>query len=655
MHSDQSVCHIALTCPHCGKHYKKVPYEAIKKHQFAFCKQCNTKFRVEPSVLEEALKQAGAALAGPCLEISETVSKQREYDTSRAGEREAVSAQSGQIQDTQTMPGPQDLAQHAAAAAQGFLQEPFAPGEPHDGGLFSKLFAAQQIEAEEQSGIEGSFEQKINKLAASIDETFGEQQESSGALDAGDITVKNIFKDTFINTTQADNAPEADENYSERLSAPSMQELEGLHREEPIECQPGMIPAEETSSQEAFEAPLLQSQAMQAPVEVETSREPIEEPLLGEELSAASAESAFEEEPLEEGIEEQPIDVSAEVDASGETFEELLFDKQFSAAFTEPAFKEEPLEERIEEVQPIDVSVEVDISGETFEELLIDEQFREVYEEPSFEEDILENALIEDQLSDVSAGVDASGEIFEEPLSNEQFSEVFAEPAFGEEIFEDALIEDQSGEQFEQDKVYLIEAQKKGSGTAQLSELNLSHKGFPVSQGDTGGNRDVSDMLRNLVLPTAEIQEGMEQFVLFFLGEHLFAAPVVNVFELSLPPDFIMVPNTPQWLLGIANMRGEIISIVDLKGFLGMDQESIKRTSRMIIVQTKDRQLMVGLVVDSINGIKYFPTDEVSPLQQKAPGQAAAYLNGAFVHEDMTVAILDCEILLQSQKMQQFQ
>lgn len=86
-----------------------------------------------------------------------------------------------------------------------------------------------------------------------------------------------------------------------------------------------------------------------------------------------------------------------------------------------------------------------------------------------------------------------------------------------------------------------------------------------------------------------------------------------------------------------------------------MDQESIKKTSRMIIAQTIDRQMMVGLIVDRINGIHYFATDDILPVQQQAAGQAAAYVSGTCAHEDTVVAILDLEKLLQSQKMRQFQ
>jgi chemotaxis signal transduction protein len=242
---------------------------------------------------------------------------------------------------------------------------------------------------------------------------------------------------------------------------------------------------------------------------------------------------------------------------------------------------------------------------------------------------------------------DADLEPLEEPLAENGIVATQAESDPGEETLDESLIEEPDGERFEQESAYAIREQGK--------TLAATNRDFPAPPGDTAANRDVASMLKDIVLPSADIREGMEQFVLFSLGEQLFAAPVANVAELSLPPDFIMLPNTPQWLLGIANMRGEIISIADLRGFLSMDQESIKKTARMIIAQTLDRRMMVGLIVGRINGIHYFATDDIVPFEQQAPGSASAYISGTCAFEDTVVAILDLEKLLQSPKMGQFQ
>ena len=75
----------------------------------------------------------------------------------------------------------------------------------------------------------------------------------------------------------------------------------------------------------------------------------------------------------------------------------------------------------------------------------------------------------------------------------------------------------------------------------------------------------------------------------------------------------------------------------------------------MIIVQTRDKQMVVGLMVDSINGIKYFSVDAIQPLEQQEPGLSDTFFQGACLHESEVVIFIDLEQILQSSKMRQFQ
>ena len=589
MHSDQSVRHIALTCPHCGKHYNKVPYDAIRKHRFAFCKQCNTKFPVEPSVLEEALRQATLALAGQSIEVSASTNQHKAPATAQEGEHEAATER----------------------AAQDFSPAPHISGARHDDSTASQLFASHKIEIKEQPGITGSFEQKINTLAAKIEETFGQPQEAIPAVDSGRVPFENIFGDTLIDKMQANPVLETQGNYTPLSSAADIQELKGLSFEELIKYQSDETAVEKVSGPEVSEASMIREQAFDATRETKAYQEIEAEPLPEDELIAASPQTAFYDDTLEEVV------------IGEQAFDATLGTKAYQGIEAEP---------------------------------LPEDQFIAASPQTAFYDDTLEEVVIGEQAFDATRETKAYQEIEAEPLLEDQFVTSSAETDFGEEAIDECLIEDQIPEQSEQDMENAIRSQEKNPIFPQSRELkDLTHNGFLASRVDTGANREVSAMLKDIVLPTADVEEGTEQFVLFYLGDQLFAAPIANVFELSLPPEVIMVPNTPQWMMGIANMRGEIISIVDLMGFLNMGQENLKKPSRMIVAQTNDRQMMLGLIVDSINGIKYFAADEILPVQHKAPGQSAAYLNGALAHEDTMAAIFDFEKLLQSSKMRQFQ
>ncbi len=262
MHSDQSIRHIALTCPHCGKHYKKVPYDAIKKHQFAFCKQCNKKFRVEPSVLEEALKQAKHALAGQSLESAALPDQHQEGVPDQPQEPASVPDQSSQRPDAQTIPGLQNIVQQAAAAAQDFLPEPSAADEQHDGGGLAKLFDSQQSQAEEQPGIQGSFQHDMDRLAATIDETFLSPQEHHPDEGTAGFAGENIFS----GSAQFEPILETALPYPAPPSVSDLKEPEDSAAGEPVPGQPDEPAAEEHLERGSREESLIQQQGADAPL-----------------------------------------------------------------------------------------------------------------------------------------------------------------------------------------------------------------------------------------------------------------------------------------------------------------------------------------------------------------------------------------------------
>ena len=61
-----------------------------------------------------------------------------------------------------------------------------------------------------------------------------------------------------------------------------------------------------------------------------------------------------------------------------------------------------------------------------------------------------------------------------------------------------------------------------------------------------------------------------DQFILFAIEKSLFALPLSSALEIGRRPDITLLPNLPNWVLGISNVRGEIISFISLKAFFGI-------------------------------------------------------------------------------------
>jgi twitching motility protein PilI len=90
----------------------------------------------------------------------------------------------------------------------------------------------------------------------------------------------------------------------------------------------------------------------------------------------------------------------------------------------------------------------------------------------------------------------------------------------------------------------------------------------------------------------------------FRLGDLQLAAPLGEVSEILTPPSLSQVPRTKAWVCGIANVRGNLMPIMDLKGYLHDRPAALNRRSRILVVNHKG--VYSGLVVDAVLGLRHF-------------------------------------------------
>ncbi len=95
----------------------------------------------------------------------------------------------------------------------------------------------------------------------------------------------------------------------------------------------------------------------------------------------------------------------------------------------------------------------------------------------------------------------------------------------------------------------------------------------------------------------------------FRIGEEQFVANREQVREvLMLPESMTRVPGANRWMLGIANLRGHLLPLVDLKLMLGSGRTTLRRTTRVISVN--HREVPAGIVVDEVQGFRRFMDHE---------------------------------------------
>jgi len=138
----------------------------------------------------------------------------------------------------------------------------------------------------------------------------------------------------------------------------------------------------------------------------------------------------------------------------------------------------------------------------------------------------------------------------------------------------------------------------------------------------------------------------------FRLGDEQFIVERDRVREVLMVPPFITrVPGAKNWIRGLANVRGHLLPIVDLKAYLGSGANSGSREARVLVLQGID--LPVGLIVDEVYGFRRFLDSERSDKVPRTIIRCEQYLDGSFDRGVEVWPVFDIDRLRASAEFQQ--
>lgn len=135
------------------------------------------------------------------------------------------------------------------------------------------------------------------------------------------------------------------------------------------------------------------------------------------------------------------------------------------------------------------------------------------------------------------------------------------------------------------------------------------------------------------------------EIVVFRLASETYGIESTFIREVYPLKDFTILPGTPSFVLGIVNVRGQIISVIDLKKFFNLPEKGLGELNKVIIVRNKEVEF--GILADTIQGTRSISIEEVQTLPVSTSGIGAGYLRG--VSNDHII-ILDVEKVLEDEK-----
>lgn len=130
----------------------------------------------------------------------------------------------------------------------------------------------------------------------------------------------------------------------------------------------------------------------------------------------------------------------------------------------------------------------------------------------------------------------------------------------------------------------------------------------------------------------------LSRFIEFSLGNEDYAIPLLMVREVISVPDTTPIPKSPAHFLGIMNLRGQVISVVDLRK--KMKIEPLKDKEEAVII-VDIGGMNIGVVVDSINKVLAFSSDDVSEMPEIETQVNTQYIFGVYKKESSLTVLLD--------------
>lgn len=148
--------------------------------------------------------------------------------------------------------------------------------------------------------------------------------------------------------------------------------------------------------------------------------------------------------------------------------------------------------------------------------------------------------------------------------------------------------------------------------------------------------------------PLAEPPKDLTRVVIFNVGQEQYAVEITNVMEIIRPDMVTRVPGAERYIEGVTNLRGEIVTVVDLKGMLtGDSRERTEESGEMIVCECAGNRL--GVLVTKVVGISDIQAGLIDPPLTTLEKLKAEHLIGEFKFEDRIVGLLNANVILRIQ------
>lgn len=156
----------------------------------------------------------------------------------------------------------------------------------------------------------------------------------------------------------------------------------------------------------------------------------------------------------------------------------------------------------------------------------------------------------------------------------------------------------------------------------------------------------MSNVMNNENATTSKpsVEDEIFQRVTFQLESETYGINVMQVQEILRYSEIASVPGAPDYVLGIINLRGNVVTVIDTRSRFGLMPSEITDNSRIVIIEAEKQ--VIGILVDSVAEVVYLKKSEMEPAPHVGTEESSQFIQGVTNREDGLLILVDLNKLL---------
>jgi len=141
------------------------------------------------------------------------------------------------------------------------------------------------------------------------------------------------------------------------------------------------------------------------------------------------------------------------------------------------------------------------------------------------------------------------------------------------------------------------------------------------------------------------------QWVTFRLGNETYGLNVMQVREVLRYSEISPVPGAPSYVIGIINLRGNVVTVIDTRERFGLQTAELTDDTRIVILESENQ--VVGILVDSVAEVVYLKASEIETAPNVGNDESSRYIQGVCHKNDELLILIEIAKLLTDREWQE--